>query len=242
MPMRNMMRPLSKGMRPLSNLARRTAMAAIERSTVDARSMPGNLLPHECLDDLTAAAGRIVDEVERLPEAPYDLTGTGDRPIDATVAGLLVGRRLELSAGELRQLGLGLFLRDVGKLGLPPSIADKPAPLDHDELELMRRHPELGLELLRDEDIGAGARTVIRFHHERWDGGGYPLGLAGAEIPLLARIAAAACAFVATGSQQEGVTELRAGAGSAFDPELVVAFEDVAMARSPGLGAVIADR
>jgi HD domain len=236
------MRPLSKGMRPLSNLARRTAMAAIERSTLDARSMPGNLLPHECLDELTAAARRIVAEAERLPEAPYDLTGTGDRPIDATVAGLLVGRRLELPGEALLQLGLGVFLQDIGKLALPPSIVDKPGPLDHDELELMRRHPELGLELLRDEDIGPGAGSVIRFHHERWDGGGYPLGLAGAEIPLPARIGAIADAFVATGSQPGGVAALRAGAGSAFDPHLVEVFEDVAMARSPGLGTVAAGR
>jgi HD domain len=229
------MRLLSKGMRPLSNLTRRTAMAALERASADARSMPGNLLPHDCLDDLTAAARRIVAEVKGLPEAPYDLTGTGDRPIDAAVIGLLVGRRLELPDDELLQLGLGLFLQDVGKLALPPSIVAKPGPLDHDEQELMRRHPELGLDLLRDEDIGRDARTVIRFHHERWDGGGYPLGLVGEEIPLLARIAGLADAFVAARSQQEGVAALRAGAGTAFDPELVEVLAEVAMARSPGL-------
>jgi HD domain len=240
--MRKGMRPLSKGMRPLSNLARRTAMTAIERATTDARSMPGNLLPHDCLDELTGAARRIVAEVDRLPEAPYDLIGTGDRPIDATVAGLLVGRRMELPGEALLQLGLGLFLQDIGKLALPPAIVDKPGPLGHDELELMRRHPELALELLRDEDIGQGARTVIRFHHERWDGSGYPLGLAGGEIPVPARIAAIADAFVATGAQQEGVAALRAGAGSAFDPGLVEVFEDVAMARSPGLSAVAGGR
>ena len=233
--MRKGMRLLSKGMRPLSNLARRTAMAAIERAALDARSMPGNLLPHECLDELTAAARRIVAEVERLPEARYDLTGTGDRPIDATVAGLLVGRRLELPNEALLQLGLGIFLQDVGKLALPPSIVHKPGALDHDELELMHRHPEHGLDLLREEDIGPGARSVIRFHHERWDGGGYPIGLAGTEIPVLARIAAIADALVAAPSQQEGVAALRAGAGRAFDPGLVELLADVAMARSPGL-------
>jgi hypothetical protein len=229
------MRLLSKGMRPLSNLTRRTAMAALERASADARSMPGNLLPHERLDDLTASARRIVAEVKGLPEAPYDLTGTGDRPIDAAVSGLLVGRRLELPDEALLQLGVGLFLQDIGKLALPPSIVAKPGPLDHDEQELMRRHPELGLDLLRNEDIGRDARTVIRFHHERWDGGGYPLGLAGAEIPLLARIAGLAGAFVATHTQEEGVAALRAGAGTDFDPELVEVLAEVAMARSPGL-------
>jgi response regulator RpfG family c-di-GMP phosphodiesterase len=229
------MRLLSKGMRPLSNLTRRTAMAALERASADARSMPGNLLPHDCLDDLTAAARRIVAEVKGLPEAPYDLTGTGHRPIDAAVVGLLAGRRLELPSEALLQLGLGIFFRDIGKLALPPAIVDKPGPLDDAEVELMRRHPEHGLDLLRDEDIGRGARAVIRFHHERWDGGGYPLGLAGEEIPLLARIAGLADAFVAKRSQQEGVAALRAGAGTAFDPELVKILAEVAMARSPGL-------
>jgi response regulator RpfG family c-di-GMP phosphodiesterase len=234
------MRLLSKGMRPLSNLARRTALAAIERAAVDARTMPGYLLPHDCLDDLTAAARRIVAEVERLPEAPYELTGTGDRPIDATVAGVLVGRRLELRDESLLQLGLGLFLQDIGKLALPPSIVHKRGPLDHDEQELMRRHPELALELLRDEDIGGGARAAIRFHHERWDGAGYPYGLTGEGIPLFARIAAAAEAFAATSSQPTGVDALRAGSGNAFDPKLVEVFEAVAMARSPGLSALAA--
>jgi HD domain len=236
--MRKGMRPLSKGMRPLSNLARRTALAAIERAALDARSMPGNLLPHECLDDLTAAARRIVAEVQRLPEAPYDLGGTGDRPIDATVTGLLVGRRLELPDEAMLQLGLGIFLRDVGKLALPHSIVDKPGALDHAELELMQRHPELALDLLREEDIGPGARSVIRFHHERWDGGGYPLGLAGREIPLLARIAGIADAFVAAPTQEDGVAALSAGAGRAFDPGLVELLADVALARSPGLHRV----
>ena len=126
-------------------------------------------------------------------------------------------------------------LQDVGKLALPPSIVHKPGALDHDELELMHRHPEHGLDLLREEDIGPGARSVIRFDHESWDGGGYPIGLAGTEIPVLARIAAIADALVAAPSQQEGVAALRAGAGRAFDPGLVELLADVAMARSPGL-------
>jgi hypothetical protein len=234
------MRPLSQGMRPLSNLARRTALVAFERATADARSMPGNLLPHERLDDLTAAARRIVAEVARLPEAPYDLAGPGDRAIDATVVGLLVGRRLGLPGDALLQLGLGLFLMDVGKLALPPAIVDKAGPLDHAELELMRRHPQHGLDLLRYERLGRNTLTLIHFHHERWDGAGYPYGLAGAEIPVGARIAALADAFAEAPSQPGGVASLRAGAGRAFDPELVEVFEDVAMARSPGLGAIAA--
>jgi HD-GYP domain-containing protein (c-di-GMP phosphodiesterase class II) len=210
-------------------------MAALERADADARSMPGNLLPQERLDELTSAARRIVAEVERLPEAPYDLAGPGDHPIDATVVGLLVGRRLDVPGKALLQLGLGLFLQDIGMLALPPAIVHKHGPLDDAELELIRRHPQHGLDLLRNEDVGPHARAVIRSHHERWDGAGYPAGLAGVDTPLFARIAGLAEAFVATSSRSAGVDALRAGAGRAFDPELVEVFEDVAMARSPGL-------
>jgi HD-GYP domain-containing protein (c-di-GMP phosphodiesterase class II) len=210
-------------------------MAALEHASADARSMPGNLLPHERLDELTAAARSIVAEVERLPEAPYDLTGRGDRAIDATVVGLLAGRRLGLTGDALGELGLGLFLMDIGKLALPPALVDKGDLLDEAESELMRRHPRHGLELLRDEELGWDARAAICFHHERWDGAGYPAGLAGEEIPRFARIAALADAFAAASSHAAGVDALHAGAGRAFDPELVEVFEDVAMARSPGL-------
>jgi HD domain len=234
------MRPLPPGMRPLSNLARATATAALEHAAADARSMPGNLLPHERLDDLTAAARRIVDEVERLPEAPYDLTGPGDRPVDATVAGLLVGRRMGLRREKLLQLGLGLFLMDLGQLALPPAIVDKAGPLDHAEVELMRRHPQYGLDFLRYEQLGRDTLALIHFHHERWDGSGYPYGLAGREIPWGARVAALADAFAGARSTPAGVAALRAEAGCAFDPELVDVFEDVAMARSPGLDAAAA--
>jgi hypothetical protein len=234
------MRPLTQGMRPLSNLARVTATAALERAAADARSMPGNLLPHERLDDLIGAARRIVAEVERLPEAPYVLTGTGDRPIDATVAGLLVGRRMGLRVEKLLELGLGLFLMDLGKLALPPAIVSKAGPLDHAEVELMRRHPQYGLDFLRYEQLGRDTLTLIQFHHERWDGTGYPFGLARREIPWGARVAALADAFAGAPSAPEGVAALRAGAGRAFDPELIDGFERVAMARSPGLDAAAA--
>jgi HD domain len=230
------MRPLSKGMRPLSNLARRTAVTALERASADARSMPGNLLPYERLEDLTDAARCIATEVERLPEAPYDLFAPLEQPIDDTVAGLLVGRRLDLHGDDLLQLGLGLFLKDIGKLALPPAVVQKAGPLDDAEAELLRRHPQRGIELLRDEDIGHDARAAIRYHHERWDGAGYPSGLAGREIPLFARIAALAEGFVTT----PRVDALRAESGRAFDPRLVEVFEDVAMARSPGLRSVAA--
>jgi HD-GYP domain-containing protein (c-di-GMP phosphodiesterase class II) len=234
----------------LTDHTREAARVAVSRAFDDARSMPGDLLGCERLEELTAAARAIVSEVERLPRAPFafaDLSCADAYPvehsIDATVVGVLVGRELRLEHEALLQLGMGLFLQDIGKLALPPSIVHKQGPLAEDERELMRRHPVRGLDFLRTEDIGQLGQSVIRHHHERWDGRGYPSGLAGEEIPLFARIAAVADVFDAVtserhhapaASQRMGVATVRKEAGAALDPELVEVFCGVVVADPPG--------
>ena len=201
--------------------------------------MPGTLLPHEMLDELTEMAGRIYDEVMRLDDADI-VFGNGMPPwayivehsIDATVVGLVVGRRM-LDEAALRELATGLFIQDIGKLALPESIVLKPGPLAPDEWALIMKHPLLGLEFLRDDSVSAAAKSVVRSHHERWDGSGYPGALMGEEISLFARIAAVADVFDAVTSERyharavpaaEGVEIVRAGAGTAFDPSVAAAF------------------
>ena len=234
----------------LSDATREAARAAVGRAVTDSRRMPGDLLAYERLQELKLAAAGIVSEIERLPHAPYafaDLASADayriEHSIDATVVGLLIGHRLGLENDLLHQLGLGLFLQDIGTLALPPSILHKPGPLADDELELMRRHPVRGLDLLRGGEIDEPARSVVRSHHERWDGRGYPSGLAGEEIPLFARIAAVADVFDAVtserhhspaGSQQAGVAAVQAAAGAALDPELVEVFCEVVVPHPPG--------
>jgi HD-GYP domain-containing protein (c-di-GMP phosphodiesterase class II) len=234
----------------LSDATREAARAAVGRAVTDSRRMPGDLLGHERLQELRTAAAGIVAEIERLPDAPYafaDLASADayriEHSIDATVVGLLVGRRLGLEGDLLQQLGLGLFLQDIGTLALPPSILHKPGPLADDELELMRRHPVRGLDFLRGVEIGELAESVVRSHHERWDGRGYPSGLAGEEISQFARIAALSDMFDAVTSerhhapalsQQAGVAAVREGAGSALDPELVEVFCEVVVPHPPG--------
>jgi HD-GYP domain-containing protein (c-di-GMP phosphodiesterase class II) len=227
---------------PLSLATRDHARAALARAYEEAAVMPGTLLPHEILAELRDVAHNITDEV--LAHADDALTGNGAEPalylvehsIDATVLGLSIGRRL-LPASSLRELGTGLFLQDIGKLALPPSLVHHPGPLAPDEWELMMQHTLLGLELLRDDTISAPAKAVVRSHHERWDGSGYPNGLAGEEISLFSRIAAVADVFGAVTSERfhahaiprdEGIDLIRAGSGRAFDPTVVEAFLDVA--------------
>jgi HD-GYP domain-containing protein (c-di-GMP phosphodiesterase class II) len=227
----------------LSLQTRDEARVVLARAFEEAAVMPGTLLPHELLSDLTEMAGQIVHEVASLDDdALLTANGRGawaymvDHSIDATVVGLLVGRRVVPDA-ELTELGVGLFLQDIGKLALPPRLAHMEGPLAPDERALMMRHPLLGLEFLRDDAVSPPSKSVVRSHHERWDGSGYPDALAGDEIPVFARIAAVADVFDAVTSErfhahavpvEEGVDLIRRSSGTAFDPAVVEAFLDVA--------------
>jgi HD-GYP domain-containing protein (c-di-GMP phosphodiesterase class II) len=225
----------------LSLATRDDARAALARAFEEAAVMPGTLLPHEILTELRDVAARIVDEV--LADDTGALAGNGAGPalylvehsIDATVLGLSIGRRL-VPQDSLEELGTGLFLQDIGKLALPPSLVHHPGPLAPDEWDLMMQHTLLGLEFLRDDAISAQAKSVVRSHHERWDGSGYPSGLVGEEISLFPRIAAVADVFGAVTSERfharalprhMGIELISAGSGSAFDPAVVEAFLDV---------------
>ncbi|CAN5136821.1 hypothetical protein BH20ACT8_BH20ACT8_03350 [soil metagenome] len=132
-------------------------------------------------------------------------------------------------------VGDGFLLHDIGKLGVPESILCKPGPLTDAEWEVMRRHPVMGAELAAPMPFLAPALGVIRHHHERWDGAGYPDGLRQAEIPLAARVFSLVDAFDAMTTDRpyrcartlaEALAELRSCAGSQFDPEVVARFGD----------------
>ncbi|EQD44039.1 response regulator receiver modulated metal dependent phosphohydrolase, partial [mine drainage metagenome] len=106
-----------------------------------------------------------------------------------------IGRELGLSDDELTHLRWGAYVHDLGKIGVPDAVLRKPGPLTPDEWNLMQRHPEQGYHLLERLFFLSDALDVVRYHHERFDGKGYPLGLSGEEIPLLARIFAVADAY-----------------------------------------------
>src|SRR5436305_380115 len=87
-------------------------------------------------------------------------------------------RRRDQIGRQLTKLGVGLLLHDIGKLSIPSAIVQKQGPLDPDEEALMRTHPAVGLDLLPGNMVGPLAKSVVRSHHERWEGSGYPQGLA----------------------------------------------------------------
>jgi HD-GYP domain-containing protein (c-di-GMP phosphodiesterase class II) len=141
-----------------------------------------------------------------------------------------VGERLGMERAAIVELGYAARLHDVGKLAVPDAILRKPASLDSDEWEVMRCHPVWGSEMLATIPGLSVVATIVRFHHERWDGGGYPDRLVADRIPLASRIIFACDAYRAMMADrpyrkalgaERARDELIAGSGSQFDPEVV---------------------
>ena len=131
---------------------------------------------------------------------------------------------------------LGAILHDVGKIGVADAILRKPGPLTQHEWKIMRAHPVIGEHMLRGIDFLAPALPIVRHHHERWDGCGYPDGLRADEIPIGARIVAVCDAFDAMTSDrpyrpsmrlEDACDQLLRGAGAQFDPDCAALLVDV---------------
>jgi diguanylate cyclase (GGDEF)-like protein len=141
-----------------------------------------------------------------------------------------VGSRLGIVGGELEALRRAAELHDIGKVAIPDAILEKPGPLSDEDWRFMKQHTVLGERILSAADSLASLGRVVRATHERWDGDGYPDGLAGEKIPLAARVIYACDALdaITTGrpyapgrSVTEAVAELRACAGTQFDPRVI---------------------
>jgi putative nucleotidyltransferase with HDIG domain len=143
-----------------------------------------------------------------------------------------VARLLGLSPAEVDAVRHGALLHDVGKLATPNEILHKPGPLTDDEWRVMAEHPVIGERILRRTPQLGHLAPIVRHEHERWDGGGYPDGLAGTAIPIASRIILACDAYNAmittrpyreAMSAADAVAELRDKSGTQFDPEVVAA-------------------
>jgi GAF domain-containing protein len=146
-----------------------------------------------------------------------------------------VGELLELEPASLLELEFAARLHDVGKIQVPDAVLNKPGPLDPAESDVIRCHSAWGSETLSRIPGLEAVATLVRFHHERWDGSGYPDGLSGARIPLASRIISVCDAYGAMTCDRpyrsamaagEALREIRAGAGSQFDPSVVAALMD----------------
>ncbi|HEX7626315.1 MAG TPA: diguanylate cyclase [Gaiellaceae bacterium] len=146
---------------------------------------------------------------------------------------LLVGRELRLDRDALKRLELGALFHDIGKIGIPSEILQKPGPLTDEEFEIVKAHPELGEKILAPIERLSDVRPIVRACHERWDGLGYPDGKAGDDIPIEARIVLVCDAYHAMVTDRpyrkslpeaEAVRRLREASGSQFDPGVVDTF------------------
>jgi diguanylate cyclase (GGDEF)-like protein len=161
---------------------------------------------------------------------------TGDHARALAEMALAVGAEVGLSGERLKMLELAALFHDIGKIGVPSEIIRKPGPLSAGERTIVRRHPEIGEQILAPVPFLQPIRHMIRACHERWDGKGYPDGLTGEGIPLEARIVFVCDAYHAMTTdrpyrsalpEDEAVRRLRRGAGKQFDPQIVRAFVEL---------------
>ncbi|HRM00595.1 MAG TPA: two-component system response regulator [Acidovorax sp.] len=185
------------------------------------------------MDELRETRLQIVQRLGRAAE--YKDNETGMHVIRMSHFAQLLALAAGHSPAWAEDLLNAAPMHDVGKIGIPDAVLRKPGPLDADEWATMRRHPEIGAEIIGEHPSGVLqlAREIALAHHEKWDGSGYPRGLAGEAIPLSARIVAIADVFDALTTRrpykepwpvQDALDHIAAQAGKHFDPALVALF------------------
>ena len=161
---------------------------------------------------------------------------TGKHAERVAAYGMALARSCGLEVEDSPQIEFGFLLHDVGKVAVPDAILFKSGSLTEEEYSLVRRHPVTGTEILRDVDFLGEGKLVVRHHHERWDGQGYPDGLAGEAIPLAARVFAVADALDALTTNRPyrpasdfaaAREEVYRGAGTQFDPAVIAAYRQI---------------
>ena len=172
---------------------------------------------------------------EREPDLHAHITGVAETAVAAA-------RQLGMTPEQIDEVRRAAELHDVGKIAIPDAILQKRGPLDDEEWSFMRRHTIIGERILAAAPALAPVATLVRSGHERWDGAGYPDGMAGEEIPLGARVVCVCDAYDAMVSERPyrealspaaALEELHRCAGSQFDPRVVEAFAAALAERRP---------
>lgn len=233
-------RQITRPVAQLAGVARRVVEGDLTtRVRIAARDeigMLGNVF-HLMVDRLQVSHRSMVDVLVRALEARGGEAGSLSR---VAAAALAVADRLEVSPTQREALELGALLHDIGEIRTPEAVLQKPGPLTPEERKVVEQHPGWGVEILETVPLLTPALDVVGGHHERYDGGGYPQGLAGEEIPLTARIFAVVDALDAMThdrpyrtprSVAEALEEVRREAGKQFDPRVTDAALTIAEAR-----------
>ncbi|HKI91200.1 MAG TPA: HD-GYP domain-containing protein [Gaiellaceae bacterium] len=261
--------PISQKTREHATRSLRQAFGTMTRS--DGGAVTG--VPEDTLGILKELARMIVEDVAGCGEAAVAISDlatvdsyTLQHSIDVTAVGLLIAQRLWTSHGwidgrgarrwdrteqRLVLLGQALLLHDIGKLGLPQEVLQKPGPLTSEERELVFQHPDIGYTMLSGATmLSPLVKDVVRHHHERWDGSGYPSGTARTRISQFSRIAGVADVFDAVSSARpykpaapvhvayEAIVD---GDGKLFDSDVVGTFRQTVAPYPPGLSVELSD-
>lgn len=183
--------------------------------------------------ELVATRQQIIRRLGRAAE--FKDNETGNHVVRMSHICRLVAQQAGLGPEAVQLLFQTAAMHDVGKIGIPDEILLKPGPLDAEERKIVRQHPQIGADIIgrHDNELLATARTIALTHHERWDGGGYPQGLKGEQIPLFGRIVAIADVFDAlmnrrpykeAMSASQALAVMAEERGGAFDPMLLDCF------------------
>ncbi|MBS4098952.1 MAG: two-component system response regulator [Sulfuricella sp.] len=186
--------------------------------------------------DLEITRRQIIHRLGRASE--FKDNETGNHILRMSFYSRLIGRAAGMSEESLDNLSCAAAMHDVGKIGIPDHIMLKRGELNEKEWEIIKKHPEIGAEIIgqHSDELLKTARIVAMTHHEKWDGSGYPLGLKGADIPLAGRIVAIADVFDALTSDrpykqawsvEDAVRQIEASGGTHFDPALIGPFKSV---------------
>ena len=229
--------------------ATRGASASVGVADLSVAVSPEGLLAaaREGLETSRVAGGHRVSECPGTPEGDLVIPGqtdvvsalasaleardkyTGDHSESVVDVAGRVAESLAVAPAEVERIRTAALLHDIGKVGVPDEILHKPGPLDEREWDVMRQHPVIGERILRAIPGMGRVAKIVRHEHERWDGSGYPDGLAGADIPLGSRIILACDSYHAMTSTRpyreamphvDAVAELTSNAGTQFDPEV----------------------
>ncbi len=197
------------------------------------RARTRSLLKMKHLNDLLDKADTVIAAMANAIEAKDEYTeGHNDRVSKLAV---MLAERAGLAIKEIEQVRMGGILHDIGKIGIPDNVLNKHGPLNDEEFRMIKSHPVQGEKILQPLRSLQEVSTIVLHHHERYDGGGYPAGLAGEKIPLFARIVAIADSFDAMTTNRPYrkalsldtvLAELEQGAGVIWDPALVPMFID----------------
>ena len=200
------------------------------------------------MDDIKRINEELEDSKEQLEQAYLDMVQTLRYTVEAkdtytrghsdrvSEYSVLIGEKLGLSEEQIKTLRIGGLFHDIGKIGIPDSILLKPGKLTDDEYSEIKNHPSIGAHILGSAKIFQDIIPIVKHHHEKYDGNGYPSRLKGEEIPYLARIAAVADTFDAMTSRrsyrgpidiEQVKEEIKRCEGTQFDPQIAEVFLDI---------------